>query len=186
MRTLLGVSALMLFGLSAIAEEKQVEATVSPETVRLDAISKQLVELSAALQSADAVNRLRRLENEVLNLKDSIARLESSFNSIKTDDRRSYYSSLAPASGSVIAAKPVPVTGIVGTLKLVNSFTQNATVSLNGRPYALLAGQTVTVPGMPAGDFTYEVSVEGLGVIQPTLVRKLAASEIFTVFIYPR
>ena len=65
MRTLLGVSALMLFGLSAIAEEKQVEAKVSPETVRLDAISKQLVELSAALQSADAVNRLRRLENEL-------------------------------------------------------------------------------------------------------------------------
>lgn len=175
----------------------------SPEPTKLDAIQKQLKDITVAIEALQAGvklgetnNRLKVVENEILNLKDSVARLESSINSMKTEERRSYYSApITPVPNTdtpknQIAAKPILDNhvhgGTVGTLKLVNSSIYNATVYLNGASYRVEAGQTITVPGMPTGDFNYEVAVDGMGIIQPKAIRKLAAAETFTLYIYPR
>ncbi len=177
-------------------------AQPSPEPTKLDVIQKQLSDLTLALQALQASDksgensrRLTKVENEVLNLKDAIARLESALNALKTDERRSFYGN--PSTGSAteqpkptIAAKPatdVPVKPTtVGTLKLVNSTNKKAEVLVNSTPYTVDAGQTVTIPGMPTGEFHYEVKTNELGVIQPKVTRQLATAETFTIFIYPR
>lgn len=176
----------------------------SAEPTKLDVIQKQLKDITVAIEALQAGvklgetnNRLKVVENEILNLKDSLARLESSINSIKTEDRRSYYSAppISPVPNTdtpktQIAAKPISdnliLGGTVGTLKLVNSSVYNASVILNGVTYRVEAGQTITVPGMPTGEFNYEVAIDSMGIIQPKVARKLAAAETFTLYIYPR
>ncbi|MFM8933248.1 MAG: hypothetical protein ACKOS8_15380, partial [Gemmataceae bacterium] len=84
-----------------------------------------------------------------------------------------------------ISEAPVKPT-TVGTLKLVNSFDKKAQVLLNNTPYLVEPGQSVTIPGMPTGEFHYEVTVDAVGLIQPKLTRQLGTAETFTIFIYPR
>jgi len=177
-------------------------AQPSAEPTKLDVIQKQLSELTLALQALQASDksgensrRLTKVENEVLNLKDAIARLESAINSLKTDERRSFYgySSVSPSTDQPKpsnAAKPISEAPVkpttVGTLKLVNSTNKKAQVAVNNTPYTVEAGQTVTIPGMPTGEFHYEVMVDGLGLIQSKLSRQLGTAETFTIYIYPR
>ena len=179
----------------------------SPEPTKLDAIQKQLKDIAVAMEAlqsgiklGETNNRLKVVENEILNLKDSLARLESSLNAIKTEERRSYYNPapITPVPNTdtpktQVTLKPNPDNhvhgGTVGTLKLVNSSVFPGTVYLNGVAYRVDAGQTITVPGMPTGDYNYEVAVEQMGalqLIQPKVTRKLTTAETFTVFIYPR
>ena len=123
-------------------------------------------------------------------------RLESAINAMKVDERRSFYGNpITPvpatdAPKTAISAKPIveapKVNVTVGTLKLVNSTAKSAQVALNGQAYKVEAGQTVIIPGMPTGEFTYEVTAEDLGVIQAMVSRKLSTAETFTVYIYPR
>lgn len=204
MRALWSTPLVMMLALASRGQDtpQPKPAQPSAEPTKLDVIQKQLSDLTLALQalqssdkSGENSRRLTKVENEVLNLKDAIARLESALNSLKTDERRSFYGN-PPASPSTdqpkptIATKPIidaPVKpGTVGTLKLVNSTTKKAQVSVNNTPYSVEAGQTVTIPGMPTGEFQYEVMVDGLGLIQPKLSRQLGTAETFTIYIYPR
>jgi hypothetical protein len=200
MRAILGTALVMLLTVFAQGQEGAPAKSAQPsaEPTKLDVIQKQLSDLTLTLQSIQAADkagenskRLGKVENEILNLKDAVARLESALNSLKTDERRSFYNTPIPdASKPITAAKPIvdqparPST--VGTLKLVNSTTKKAQVMLNGVAYAVEPGQTVTVPGMPTGEFNYEVSVEGVGVVQPKLFRQLGTAETFTIYVYPR
>lgn len=200
MRAILGTALVMLLTVFAQGQEGPPAKTAQPsaEPTKLDVIQKQLSDLTLTLQSIQATDksgenskRLGKVENEILNLKDAVARLESALNALKTDERRSFYNTPAPdVSKPITAAKPIvdppakPST--VGTLKLVNSTTKKAQIVLNGVPYSVEPGQTVTVPGMPTGEFNYEVSVESVGVVQPKLFRQLGTAETFTIYVYPR
>ena len=204
MRAILSITLLLLVGVLANGQDGPVKPVQpSPEPTKLDVIQKQLNDLTITLQALQAsekagenAKRLTKVENEVLNLKDAIARLESAINAMKVDERRSFYGNpITPvpatdAPKTAISAKPIveapKVNVTVGTLKLVNSTTKGAQVLLNGQAYKVEAGQTVIVPGMPTGEFTYEVTAEDLGVIQAMVSRKLSTAETFTVYIYPR
>jgi len=204
MRVIWTTTLVLTLTLVGRGQEPPQPKTVQPsaEPTKLDVIQKQLSELTLALQALQASDksgensrRLTKVENEVLNLKDAIARLESALNSLKTDERRSFYG-YPPAVASTdqpkpsTAAKPISEAPVkpttVGTLKLVNSFDKKAQVLVNNTPYSVEPGQTVTIPGMPTGEFHYEVTVDAVGLIQPKLTRQLGTAETFTIFIYPR
>lgn len=61
----------------------------SPELAKIEALSKQINELAASIKSAEWEARIKKLESEVLNLKDSIIRVESLAKADET--RRSFY-----------------------------------------------------------------------------------------------
>ena len=149
----------------------------SPELAKIEALSKQINELAASIKSAEWDARIKKLESEVLNLKDSIIRVESLAKADET--RRSFY------TPPTIAAKPVVPT-TVGTLRLINSTGFVGTVTINGKDYTVLPSQTVLIPGMPTGDFRYEARADGFGILQPTVTRTLATAEMFTITLYPR
>jgi hypothetical protein len=70
-------------------------------------------------------------------------------------------------------------------IRLENRTQFPATVILNDRSYPLGPFQSVEVPGLPAGTFTYEVFVEGFGVRQPRVTRLLGQRELFTISVNP-
>ena len=152
MRALWSTTLVMMLALVSRGQDapQSKPAQPSAEPTKLDVIQKQLSELTLALQALQASDksgensrRLTKVENEVLNLKDAIARLESAINSLKTDERRSFYgySPVIPSTDQPKpsnAAKPIfeapvkPTT--VGTLKLVNSTIKKAQVAVNNTP----------------------------------------------------
>lgn len=171
---------LSLTGLLACVSAVGAQSTdvkQSPELAKIDALAKQISELAAAIKSAEWETRIKKLESEILNLKDSIVRVESLAKADET--RRSYY------TPPTVAAKPV-VPATVGTLRLINSTAYVGTVTINGKDYTVLPSQTVLIPGMPTGEFRYEARADGFGVLQPTVSRTLSTAEMFTITLYPR
>jgi len=149
----------------------------STEAAKLDALAEQVKRLADSIKSADWELRIKKLESEIQNLKDSNVRMETL---IKSDDtRRSYY------QPPVTAAKPItPMPS--GTLRLVNTTAYLGTVTINGMDYTVFPSQMVLIPGMPTGEFRYEAKVEGFGLLQPAVSRSLSPSETFTITLYPR
>jgi hypothetical protein len=72
-----------------------------------------------------------------------------------------------------------------GTIRLRNRSGYMATIVVNGQPYPVPAYETRLIQGMPAGPFTYEVSANGFGIIQPLVNRTLLANREFTININP-
>lgn len=174
----LSMTGLMVFVPFLGAQSTDVKQ--SPELAKIDALAKQISELAAAIKGAEWEIRIKKLESEVLNLKDSIVRMESLAKADET--RRSFYT---PPTPPTIAAKPV-VPATVGTLRLINSTGFVGTVTINGKDYTVLPSQTVLIPGMPTGEFRYEARADGFGILQPTVTRTLSTAEMFTITLYPR
>jgi hypothetical protein len=80
---------------------------------------------------------------------------------------------------------PVPlVNGIgAGTIVLQNSFTDFATVNLNGMAYTLFPNQRMTLPNQPTGAYTYEVSVNGFGTIRGPITRILDDNRTLLIYV---
>jgi hypothetical protein len=74
----------------------------------------------------------------------------------------------------------------MGTLFVRNFSDVNGTFFINGRPYAVLAGQRMEVRNIPAGTFTFEIQAEGYGVLRPFSSRYLPAGGTYTLSIDPR
>jgi hypothetical protein len=85
-------------------------------------------------------------------------------------------SNFPPANG---AAPPT------GRIRLVNSFTRNATVFLNDAAYRLEPGRAVDV-NLPAGAYNFWVAVDGFAMVQPPTTGVLAAGASRTIEIYNR
>lgn len=167
---------LMACATLAPAQSSDVKQS-STDSAKLDALSAQVKQLADSIKSADWEARLKKLESEIQNLKDASVRMETL---IKADEaRKSYYQ--AP----VTAAKPV-VPQPSATLRLMNTTAFVGTVTINGKDYTVLPGQTVLIPGMPTGEFRYEAKVDGFGLLQPAVSRTISASEMFTITLYPR
>lgn len=173
---MLSLPVLMACATPAPAQSSDVKQA-STDSSKLDALSAQVKQLADSIKSAEWEIRLKRLESEIQNLKDASVRMETL---IKADEtRKSYYQ--AP----VAAAQPV-VPQPTATLRLMNTTAFVGTVTINGKDYTVLPGQTVLIPGMPTGEFRYEAKVDGFGLLQPAASRIISPSEMYTITLYPR
>lgn len=181
MKSLYTISMIALIGLSynlsfggndATADKKSLAPEKKPETATLENIHSQLKDLQLSIQaikSVDHDSKLLKIEAELIILKDQISRLEQAINKL---------------SSTRVAASFNPTA--TGTIKIANTSYSNASVIINGKVYKVQANQTLPVPNVNSGDFTYEVLADGFGIIQKQTTRSLAANETFTINIYPK
>lgn len=183
--------ALAAFPVTQAAEFDQPKKTEPT----LEAIQKQLLDIQISLQSLKAQDtevRLRKVELDLLDIKDQLTRLETTLKANASVDTRKSFSVNPPSSPAPSGTTPGtgPATAAVappsGTLRLSNTSAFYASVNVNGSSYRVAPGQLFPINNMPAGDFRYEVFADGFGLIQAPTSRTLAPGEIFTVFIYPR
>jgi predicted RNase H-like nuclease (RuvC/YqgF family) len=124
----------------------------------------------------DEVDRLR---DEVARLREDRTRMQRRIDQLEDDlrKRRSFYE----GPGSI---------GGTGTVAIENqNATWTAFVTVNGTTYTLAPGQGKRLDNVPAGDFTYSITVtNSLGqssVTQPTKTVNLRARNTFTITINP-
>lgn len=79
-----------------------------------------------------------------------------------------------------------PTEAGTGRLKLVNTFSTEARIFVNGKSYPLGPGETRMSDPIPSGNFTYEVLVDGFGAVQAPRTRMIAPNEVFEIKIHPR
>jgi hypothetical protein len=130
----------------------------------LETLTKEIRALQG--EALSSTTRTAKLENQIEELKDKIARMQRDLDGLKAN--RTAFS----------PPDPEPRTG---RLRLVNAYYEPVTVVVNGRAYTLAASETRYIDSVAAGTFTYEV----LG-IQAQRSRGLAPNETFTITVYPR
>lgn len=147
--------------------EKKLEANP------LENIQSQLKDIQLSIQSlksVDSDNRLQKLDAEIAILKDQISRLEQTINKINTRSAGSY----------------TPPVAASATIKIINTSALNSTVILNGKSHKVPPFQSITLANQNVGEFNYQVSADGFGIIQSLTNRTVGANETFTISIYPR
>lgn len=198
-----GCVALAL-ALPARADTDGVQPPTDKE--RIAQLEKQVQQLDEMLrltrQKTDLLLELRARDNDDLKaqLKDISSRLET----LTRDQRRAF--SFDPTSDDVktrlqriedrldslmkdrrsFSIDPqTPTTG-TGNIVLRNRLNVSGTVILNGVVYRLVPGETRTVTGVRAGDFTYEAMADGMGTLQPLVTRNLRPNFSFEIDLIPR
>ena len=69
-----------------------------------------------------------------------------------------------------------------GPVTVRNQYTTNATIRINGQPYPIAPGQNLRL-NLPLGSFSYEVEVDGYGIVQPPRTETLRPNgRIITIF----
>jgi hypothetical protein len=187
----LGLNALTAALLAAhpvLADEKR-EATTDAQ--RLEAIQKQLRELTARLGEMEksfddfktTMETDLRLGGQIArNHKDQIADLSRQVTQLHDDIEAIRRAGASPqrTSGFLSTDTAAPPAG-TGRVELINTYPEDVAVVVNGRTYHLRPGERRLTDPIPAGTFTYEV----LGVT-PMNTRTVAANRIFTVHIHPQ
>jgi hypothetical protein len=139
----------------------------------LDAIKKQLD--GNSLYTDVVAKDLRDLQAKVAQLQKDVDSL------MQARTSTSNYQPTVPAPGTTTPA---------GRIKLVNTWPERITVFLNDRTFYVNPNQEITVPDMPAGQFTYEILDQrpDNSILQITqkLPRTLAPNETFTIHVHPR
>ena len=102
-------------------------------------------------------------------LEERLAALEARLNG---DERRFSFTPEAPPRRT-------------GTLRLENRTASEATFTVNGNPYVVPAFETRLVRNVPAGAFTYEVSVNGFGVVRPASTGTVSAGATRVLYVNP-
>ena len=118
------------------------------------------------------LNELKDLRRDVNDLSQRVTRIEQNLRG--APDPRGRISGYMPPAGDTPQ----------GTLRLRNSSNVVATVTVNGRPFRLEPNERIAEP-FPAGPFTYDVQVDGFGVIRPAVSRTLPANQTFQITITP-
>jgi hypothetical protein len=175
---LLGFIALFMALVAAPAlRASDPEKKTLTDSEKLDVILRQIgdlrAELKADIKDARIQSELRSqvLEERLKSLADRVDRLEKD----AVTKRSSYF-------------EPVPAPAMgprgVGTIYLRNSYSDLATVYLNGTPYTLLPNQVVTLPSQPSGAYTYEVAVNHFGTIRGPITRVLNDNGALEIYVY--
>jgi outer membrane murein-binding lipoprotein Lpp len=148
---------------------------------KLDAILNQMKDLRTELKkeirdaSSQATAKNQELDDRLKFLTDRVERLERSLDRLSATPRTSFFQ---PA--------PVPpANNATGTILLQNTWTDMATVVLNGRAYQVPPGQTLTLPNQPGGEYTYEVLANGYGTIRGPVTRNLDSNRTLSIYVYP-
>jgi len=68
-----------------------------------------------------------------------------------------------------------------GTIILRNRLNVMGTVILNNKSYRLNPGETVTLRGEQAGNFTYEALADGMGYLQQSVTRQLRPNYTYEI-----
>ncbi len=186
-------SSICLMALAAFPVTRAAEFDTPKKTEpTLEAIQKQLLDIQISLQSLKAQDtevRLRKVELDLLEIKDQLTRLETTLKANAAAENRKAFS-INPPTNALAPSATGPATAAVappsGTLRLSNTSAFYASVNVNGSSYRVAPGQLYPINNVAAGEFRYEVFADGFGMIQAPTTRTLAPNEIFTVFIYPR
>lgn len=146
----------------------------------LKAIKAQLAEINSKLTELGTTQiQVQKNAQEILDLRRRVQQLEEALARISTPTRRAmaFTPGATPAPGDTVA--------VPGIIRVQNRSAYDATVSINGRPYAIPASETRDIAGVPTGTFTYEVSASPFGIIQPPVARVLNARERYVISINP-
>jgi uncharacterized phage infection (PIP) family protein YhgE len=142
------------------ALKKQLDETNS----RIAQMQQQLQQLSELLRgrsgSAETPATPGLLE-EIRQLRNKLADVEAELNKL-----RSQYSALSPARPTTPSSPSTSPLAGKGLVRLVNDFSSEVTLVLNGVTYRIPPRQSVDV-SIPAGEFSYQLLEAG-----GTLVRK--------------
>jgi hypothetical protein len=177
MRTWTKLGLAVLLATSSAAAPAHADQDKTAEKVEklqkdLDALRRDVEALKQQL--ADSNLRGARSAEDIREMKDLLIRLVR-----RQDD-------LMNGQGRTSAYPPsMPPAGAPATVYVQNRYAAAATVSINGRPYTVAPFQTAEVRNIPLGPFTYEVSVDGYGVVQPPTTATLGPTG-HTVTIFPR
>lgn len=185
-------SSICLIAVAAFPVTRAAEFDTPKKTEpTLEAIQKQLLDIQISLQSLKAQDtevRLRKVELDLLEIKDQLTRLDTTLKANAAETRKAF--SINPPTTAPAPSATNPATAAVapptGTLRLSNTSAFYASVNVNGSSYRVAPGQLYPINNVAAGEFRYEVFADGFGMIQAPTTRTLAPNEIFTVFIYPR
>lgn len=150
--------------------KKQLEET----NRRLLAMQQQLQQLTDLLRGRSGNSdgpAIPGLVEEVRRLGDKLANVEAELNRLRTQ-----YSALSPSRPATSSASPL---GGKGLVRIVNDFSTEVTMVLNGAAYRIPPRQTVDVH-VPAGEFSYQLLEAG-----GTLVRKpIREQEVVTLRVH--
>lgn len=163
---------------TAISQAPGSDTGKNGSTPELAALKKQLDETNSRLtqmqQQLQQLNTLLRGRNgstetpatpglleEIRQLRNKLADVEAELNKL-----RSPYSALSPARPTSPTLPPASPFAGKGLVRLVNDFSSEVTLVLNGVTYRIPPRQTVDV-SLPAGEFSYQLLEAG-----GTLVRK--------------
>jgi hypothetical protein len=163
MRLIISLAFLLVIcsgsALRADDKDDKTNSDKPPMSAGERAILQQIKDLKADIKAngekSDA--KIQEIELRLQIMTDRVDRLEKSVNKIATTPRSSYFQPTPEATSAPVAT---------GTIVLRNTFTDAATIFLNGRSYLLQPNQTVTLTRQPAGPQTYEVVINGWGSIR--------------------
>jgi hypothetical protein len=147
-----------------LAEIKRLLEGISKSLTSLDRMEREIEDLRF-----DREVTVKSMKAEFLDLKKQVAKMREDMDKLVNPDgsRRTAFSSPG-------------LTGM-GTIKLVSTYMEPVSVTINDRVYEVPPGQTVLLNREPAGRFTYEVPISGR-----KATRTLAANETFTITLYPQ
>jgi hypothetical protein len=179
----LGLVAALMLNPQAGAGDPEKTKTVDE---KLDQILKEIktAKADADLQKSITDQEIQRLQKRVADLEKEIDRLRGVafyYSPEGADAVRAMKDRLEKLERNLRAeSRFYPPSDTVvapprdaGSVRVRNHSMYASTVTINGRSVMVYPGQAVTVPNVPAGTFTYEVYVDGFGVIgrrSPTML----------------
>jgi hypothetical protein len=178
---MLGYPAILTAALAAAPSLAEADDTAKQNS---DTKKVTLEDINESLKSVQKKLEEYRLGANIMgedlqSLKNKVAQLEKDVGLLRSRSNTSNYQPTAP---------PTPNSG-AGHVRLVNTWPATVTILLNDRSFRVEPGQTIDVPDVPAGAFTYEVlearpdnTVVHIREKQP---RTLAAGETFTIHVHP-
>jgi hypothetical protein len=159
------------------ADEKDDKVnTDKPLSPGEKAIIQQINELKADIKTngEKANAKIQEIELRLQIMTDRVDRLEKSVNKIATTPRTSYFQPTPEASTAPVGN---------GTIVLQNTYTDAATIFLNGKAFVVQPNQSITLPGQPIGAYTYEVAVSGYGTIRGPVTRNLDDNRTLLIYV---
>jgi len=178
LKLIIPLALLLVLGSSSAlrADGEEKINTDKPMSAGERAILQQIGELKADIKAigekSDA--KIQAIELRLQIMADRVDRLEKSVNRIATTPRTSYFQPTPDAA-------PAPLGN--GTIVLQNTYTDAATIFLNGKAFEVQPNQSITLPGRPAGAYTYEVLINGYGTIRGPVTRNLDDNRTLLIYV---
>jgi hypothetical protein len=160
------LTAALGLALAAAPSAPAQDADVGKIKAATDDIKADLAALKAVVNGNAAagvrdgmIDRLKALDDQMKRLEVKMAQIDDKLSQMMTRTSAS-----SPVAGGAIPGVPQPMAGPLGaakgTVRLVNEYSVEVSLLLNGKAYRLGAGETRNVDA-PAGDYTYELLQSG-------------------------
>ncbi len=144
-------------------EQKRQEKTLADHKTLITLLSETVNGLQVKSVPATDKAFMDEMKKSIKSLEDAVAKLGT------TKERTSF----SPPTNGNVAPK-------MGKVKLVNNFSTELLFTVNGAGHRVLPGTLLTIENVPPGELTYEVIMNGLGLLERR-VTNLSAGETFTV-----